>query len=171
MYCNVSKYYPCWSFIISLFKQIIICGFRYSELFSRGSVQDVLRDKSLKKQLNWDRRLGFAIDSCIGMVYLHHLNIIHRDMKCGNLFVDRNWRVAVGDFGLSVTTREFHGSGPIGTVGYIAPELIQGNEASFASDVFSYGMTLWEIFTAEILHDHLPEDEFSINASIVSGER
>jgi serine/threonine protein kinase len=134
-------------------------------------VQDVLRDRSLKNSLTWDRRLSFALDSCIGMVYLHHLNIIHRDMKSGNLFVDRNWRVAVGDFGLSVTTREFHGSGPIGTVGYIAPELIQGNEANFASDVFSYGMTLWEIFTGEILIDHLPRDEFSINSCILGGER
>lgn len=119
----------------------MIFFFENRELFSRGSLQNVLTQARIKSELTWERRLRMAIDACLGIIYLHHLNIIHRDIKSGNLLVDTNWRVAVADFGLSIIgERE---SGTAGTTGYMAPELINGSEATQATDVFSFGMVLW----------------------------
>ena len=140
-----------------------------SELYSRGSLQNVLVQDRIKPQLSWERRLGFAIDACLGINYLHQLSIIHRDLKSGNLLVDTNWRVAVADFGLSVINER--GGQAAGTTGYIAPELITGGEASYASDVYSFGVVLWEIFTGEILHDHISGDKLVIESSVVAGQR
>lgn len=113
----------------------------YSEIFSLGSLQNVLTQVKTRDMLTWERRLGLAVDACLGMTYLHQLGIIHRDLKSGNLLVDMNWRLAVGDFGLSIMDSKETGS--VGTIGYIAPELIRGFEATPAVDVFSYGIVLW----------------------------
>ena len=122
-----------------------------------------------RNELTWERRIGFALDACLGILYLHQLNIIHRDLKSGNLLVDINWRLAVGDFGLSIIGNSERGKA--GTLGYVAPELISGADASFASDVYSYGMVLWEIFTGEILSDHISGDRLVVESSVVEGER
>ena len=85
------------------------------------------------------------------MIYLHHLNIVHRDLKTANLLVDENWRVAVADFGLSEVVTITHDcninpNNVVGTFGYMAPEVILGNPATFASDVYSFAVILWFVF-------------------------
>ncbi|XP_020585615.1 LIM domain kinase 1 isoform X2 [Phalaenopsis equestris] len=123
-----------------------------TEYLPRGSLFKTLHKN--KHALDLRRRLQMALDVVKGMNYLHRRNppIIHRDLKSSNLLVDKAWRVKVGDFGLSslkistvVTTKN-----GIGTPQWMAPEVLRGEYSSEKSDVFSFGVILWELMTESI---------------------
>ena len=85
------------------------------------------------------------------MKYLYAHGIEHRDLKSGNVLLTAHQdRAKVADFGLSrreelsAITRTK--AGPVGTAAYMAPELLEDNIFSEASDVYSYGILLWEIW-------------------------
>lgn len=76
--------------------------------------------------------------------------IVHRDLKTHNLLVDENWNVKIADFGLArLTTEQLITSGTLkklrGTYSYTAPEIFNGQTFTTKSDVFSFGVILWEI--------------------------
>ncbi|XP_071687030.1 uncharacterized protein [Rutidosis leptorrhynchoides] len=120
-----------------------------TELLPRGSLFNVLHNNS--HSLDIKRRLRMAADVARGMNYLHHRNppIVHRDLKSSNLLVDKNWSVKVGDFGLSklkhatfLTARSGRG-----TPQWMAPEVLRNEPSNEKSDVFSFGIILWELVT------------------------
>ncbi len=78
----------------------------------------------------------------------HRAGIIHRDLKPDNILLDGDGRVIVGDFGLAkrATDRPITETGAIlGTLEYMAPELLRGDQASFASDVWAFGVLFHEL--------------------------
>lgn len=96
------------------------------------------------------------MDAAFGMEYLHSKNIVHFDLKCDNLLVnmrDSQRPVCkVGDFGLSRIKRNTLVTGGVkGTLPWMAPELLMGNTTRVSEkvDVFSFGITMWEILTGE----------------------
>ncbi|KAI3689569.1 hypothetical protein L2E82_47530 [Cichorium intybus] len=120
-----------------------------TELLPRGSLFNVLHNSG--HSLDIKRRLRMAADVARGMNYLHHRNppIVHRDLKSSNLLVDKNWSVKVGDFGLSklkhatfLTARSGRG-----TPQWMAPEVLRNEPSNEKSDVFSFGIILWELVT------------------------
>ncbi|XP_012574462.1 uncharacterized protein [Cicer arietinum] len=128
-----------------------------TELLPRGSLFKTLHKNN--KKLDIRRRLKMALDVARGMNYLHHRNppIVHRDLKSSNLLVDKNWTVKVGDFGLSrlkdatlLTTKSGRG-----TPQWMAPEVLRNEPSNEKSDVFSYGVVLWEIMTQSIPWENL----------------
>ncbi|XP_076921750.1 uncharacterized protein LOC143583293 [Bidens hawaiensis] len=128
-----------------------------TEFLIRGSLFQILQQKSAR--LDWRRRLQMAIDIARGMNYLHQYNppIVHRDLKSSNLLVDKNWTVKVGDFGLSRIKHQTYlktKSGK-GTPQWMAPEIIRNEQADEKSDVYSYGVVLWEIVTRKMPWDDL----------------
>ncbi|KAI3782908.1 hypothetical protein L2E82_12966 [Cichorium intybus] len=125
-----------------------------TEFMANGSLRNVL----IKKDRSLDRRkkLIIAMDAAFGMEYLHSKNIVHFDLKCDNLLV--NMRdpqrpvCKVGDFGLSRIKRNTLVSGGVrGTLPWMAPELLNGSTTRVSEkvDVFSFGITMWEILTGE----------------------
>ncbi|KAL8262013.1 hypothetical protein R6Q59_026062 [Mikania micrantha] len=125
-----------------------------TEFMTHGSLRNVL----IKKDRSLDRRkkLIIAMDAAFGMEYLHLKNIVHFDLKCDNLLV--NMRdpqrpiCKVGDFGLSRIKRNTLVSGGVrGTLPWMAPELLNGSTTKVSEkvDVFSFGITMWEILTGE----------------------
>jgi serine/threonine protein kinase len=70
------------------------------ELMNSGSLQDYIYNKPCPE--GWLKREEIALDICSGMSYLHRLNVIHRDLKPGNVVLDDFLRAKITDFGLSV---------------------------------------------------------------------
>lgn len=70
------------------------------ELMNSGSLQDHIYTKPCPE--GWLSRVEIALDICTGMSYLHRLNVIHRDLKPGNVVLDALQRAKITDFGLSI---------------------------------------------------------------------
>ena len=83
-----------------------------------------------------------------GVQYLHNNQIIHRDLKLGNLFLNESLQVKIGDFGLA-TKIEFDGERKktlCGTPNYIAPEILEKKGHSFEVDIWSIGCIMYTLF-------------------------
>lgn len=105
--------------------------------------------------------LRLLIDTAAGLAHLHSRTprIAHRDVKSMNLLLDTNFVVRVSDFGLS---REFsltHPMSRVGTVQYVAPEVLLGHAYSHKCDVWSYGIVCWELLTALVPFNGLSSEE------------
>uniref|UniRef100_A0ACD5ZEN3 Uncharacterized protein n=1 Tax=Avena sativa TaxID=4498 RepID=A0ACD5ZEN3_AVESA len=123
-----------------------------TEFLPRGSLFRLLQKNTGK--LDPRRRVNMAIDIARGMNYLHSSipTVVHRDLKSPNLLVDKNWTVKVADFGLSrlkletfLTTKTGKG-----TPQWMAPEVLRSEPSNEKSDVFSYGVVLWELVTQKV---------------------
>mmetsp|Transcript_130460 Transcript_130460/g.194217 ORF Transcript_130460/g.194217 Transcript_130460/m.194217 type:complete len:419 (-) Transcript_130460:139-1395(-) len=130
----------------------------------RGTVSDLLRlwyddlktpAKAMKIPTALERLQAIALGVAKGMEYLHQNNIVFRDLKPHNVGFDREGNVRLFDFGLArevladSTTTDVSIPGVAGSFRYMAPEVSVGRGAVFGSDVFSYGMLLWQILTLE----------------------
>eukprot|EP01104_Vermistella_antarctica_P008706 TRINITY_DN2200_c0_g2_i1.p1 TRINITY_DN2200_c0_g2~~TRINITY_DN2200_c0_g2_i1.p1 ORF type:complete len:1289 (+),score=287.03 TRINITY_DN2200_c0_g2_i1:261-4127(+) len=88
------------------------------------------------------------IDVAAGMWHLHKEDVIHRDLACRNILVDSDWRLRVGDFGLSrLKSKDYSDQPNVGPLRWMAPEAIESADYSDQSDSFSFGVVMWEIFT------------------------
>ncbi|WOG85885.1 hypothetical protein DCAR_0105078 [Daucus carota subsp. sativus] len=123
-----------------------------TEYLPRGSLFKALHKNN--QSLDIKRRLRMALDVARGMNYLHHRNppIVHRDLKTSNLLVDKNWNVKVGDFGLSKLKHAtfLTAKSGRGTPQWMAPEVLRNERSNEKSDVFSFGVILWELMTQSI---------------------
>ncbi|MCD7447593.1 hypothetical protein HAX54_032211 [Datura stramonium] len=123
-----------------------------TEYLPRGSLFKALHRNN--QPLDMKRRLRMALDVARGMSYLHRRNpsIVHRDLKSSNLLVDKSWTVKVGDFGLSTLKHAtfLTENSEQGTPQWMAPEVLRNEPSTEKSDVFSFGVILWELMTESI---------------------
>ncbi|KAL6574944.1 copper transport protein ctr1 [Orobanche minor] len=124
-----------------------------TEYLSRGSLYRLLHKPGAKEALDERRRLSMAYDVAKGMNYLHKCNppIVHRDLKSPNLLVDRKYTVKVCDFGLSrLKANTFLSSkSAAGTPEWMAPEVLRDEPSNEKSDLYSFGVILWELATLQ----------------------
>jgi serine/threonine protein kinase/tetratricopeptide (TPR) repeat protein len=118
----------------------------------------VVEGQSLKeviagKDLSIDRILEIAIQICEGLQAAHDKGIIHRDIKPSNILIDNQGRIRIIDFGLAQVkdSENLTKTGStLGTIGYMSPEQVQGNEVDFRSDLFSLGIVIYEMITGRL---------------------
>ncbi|KAL8465578.1 hypothetical protein ACS0TY_034893 [Phlomoides rotata] len=104
-----------------------------------------------KSLMSWEGRKRVLADIAEGLNYLHHgwdQVVVHRDIKSSNVLLDNDMRGRVGDFGLAKLYT--HGQVPsttrvVGTLGYLAPEVVTLASPTAASDVYSFGVVILEV--------------------------
>lgn len=137
------------------------------ELMDHGSLFDILHNETM--HLDGDLVLKILRDISQGLRFLHAAKpqVVHGDLKAQNILVDSKFRAKVADFGLSakVTTwglSKKKGIGSSGTPFWMAPELLRGESTNTsASDVYSFGIVLYELYSRRIPYDEelSPDDD------------
>ncbi len=103
--------------------------------------------------LDVDRAVDYAIQIGKAMAYAHGQGVIHRDLRPSNVLVSESGTLKVADFGTSrFLELAARGTTVIGSPPYMAPEQFQG-EAVFASDLYSFGVTMYQMLTGELPYD------------------
>ncbi|WP_327731139.1 serine/threonine protein kinase [Streptomyces sp. NBC_00487] len=148
------------------------------ELVDGPSLDDVLRDRGLLDPRE-AAAIGAKVMDALGAA--HRVGVLHRDVKPGNILLDRSGRVVLTDFGIATMEDPGDGSAThltrsgelVGSLDYLAPERAQGNDPGPASDIWALGATLyaavegaspfrrtstWSTLTA-IVVDPLPEPQ------------
>ncbi|CAI2362317.1 unnamed protein product [Moneuplotes crassus] len=131
-----------------------------TEYVSKGSLFHILHKKNLL--MSEMKAFTIAKQIAIALNYLHSQNILHCDLKSQNILIKEDWSVKICDFGLSKIrgiSPEEDKKGRVGTPHWMAPEILRGNKYEAASDVYSYGVILWELITRQIpfLHRSLAQ--------------
>lgn len=101
------------------------------------------------KRLTDEEVLDYALQTLGIMVYLKNNNVIHRDIKPENIIVDSLGRLHLCDFGLATVVKNNTFSSTnsriVGTIDYMAPETINFKEYGFGTDMWAYGVLLYEL--------------------------
>jgi serine/threonine protein kinase len=124
---------------------------------------ETLRDRLSGAPISQRKTIDYAMQVARGLAAAHEKGIVHRDIKPDNLFITKDDRVKILDFGLAKLVESVHGDGRqtdvptrkvhtdpgtvLGTVGYMSPEQVRGAPADIRSDIFSFGAVLYEMFT------------------------
>lgn len=115
------------------------------ELCPNQTLNEFMRRRP-NKRLSESEAMFYAYDLIVALKYLHRRRVLHRDLKLGNLFLDADARIKVGDFGLAAQL-EHDGDRKrtiCGTPNYIAPEILEGKHGhSYEVDVWSLGVILY----------------------------
>lgn len=134
-------------------------------------VTELLEGQSLRERMGGGalparKAADIAFQIALGLAAAHEKGLIHRDLKPENLFISKDQRVRILDFGLAKQREmpSFPGSNPseestrallsqpgvvVGTIGYMSPEQIRGDAVDARSDLFALGLILWEMLCGE----------------------
>jgi len=123
---------------------------------------ETLRPRLERGALPTRKALDYAIQIARGLAAAHDRGIVHRDLKPENLFLTRDGRVKILDFGLAklrptqeaaesrTTQTAITDAGTVvGTVGYMSPEQVRGQAVDHRSDLFSFGSVLYEMLAGQ----------------------
>ena len=149
------------------------------KVYNRGTIEgrpyianEFIKGTNLKEMLDHNGSLSVeqAVNCMIqltsALFYAHQHGIIHRDIKPQNIYIMPDDTIKLGDFGISQAQGIDDGltkaSEIVGSVHYLAPEISQGKPASIQSDIYSAGVTFYELLTA-----HVPFDKDSaVNVAV-----
>jgi serine/threonine protein kinase len=131
--------------------------FIVSELLEGSTLRECLATGALRER----KAVDYAIQIAHGLAAAHERGIVHRDLKPDNIFVTNDGRVKILDFGLAKLTEST--SAPtdadatlqaatqagvvLGTIGYMSPEQVRGKTSDARSDIFSFGVVLYEMLS------------------------
>lgn len=96
-----------------------------------------------------DNRFPIGLDIARGLAYIHRNNLVHRDFCPKNILLDKGKTPKIIDFGLALPAdiKQRWRFDRSGTASYMAPEQVRGREVDFRSDIYGFGMTLYEVLS------------------------
>ena len=112
--------------------------------YKLGSLRDYLTKNFYN--IKWSEKLQILRIVVLGLNHLHYQKIIHRDLHSGNILYENDWDVVISDLGISKSSMDDDGE-IYGVISYMAPEILQGKRYTMASDIYSFGMIMWELIT------------------------
>ncbi|KAK7261767.1 hypothetical protein RIF29_28086 [Crotalaria pallida] len=129
------------------------------EYAQKGSLRSHLHDPQNKghSSLSWIMRVQIALDAARGIEYIHEhtkTHYIHRDIKTSNILLDASFKAKISDFGLAkllskTNEGETTPTKVVSTYGYLAPEYLSNGLATTKSDVYAFGVVLFEIISGK----------------------
>nr|GFA31261.1 serine-threonine/tyrosine-protein kinase catalytic domain-containing protein [Tanacetum cinerariifolium] len=144
------------------------------EYMPRGTLEDHLHKRL--SSLTWVGRLKICVGAARGLDYLHtgsgiEHGVIHRDFKSSNILLDNSWEAKILDFGLSkVSPRNqpsYVNTLVKGTFGYLDPNYFQTGRLTRKSDVYAFGVVLFEILCGKrVVDSTLDEDRMGVDCNI-----
>lgn len=142
------------------------------EYLPGGTLKSKIKQlQSSGKEFSLSQIVDYGIQIAEGLAHAHRHGIVHRDIKTDNVMITEEGKVKITDFGLAKlkgTAQLTKTGSTVGTAAYMSPEQIRGEEADHRSDIFSFGIVLYELTTG-----HLPfrgEHEAALSYSIVNEE-
>lgn len=132
------------------------------EYLAGGALKSFLI-KNRRQKLAFKAVVQIALDISRGLNYLHSKNIVHRDVKTENLLMDKLGTVKIADFGVAriEASNPKDMTGGTGTLGYMAPEVLNGKPYNRKCDVYSFGICLWEIYCCDMPYPDLSFEEMT----------
>ncbi len=130
-----------------------------------------LRQKISSAPLGIDAAISYAVQIGDALHEAHAHGIVHRDIKCENIMINSKNMIKVMDFGLAKlkgSLKLTRTSSTVGTIAYMAPEQIQNGEVDARSDIFSFGVVLFEMLSGRM--PFRGEHEAALMYSIVNEE-
>ncbi|KAG8037910.1 hypothetical protein GUJ93_ZPchr0025g2910 [Zizania palustris] len=123
--------------------------------------------KHMDSKLPYKEVVRFALAMARGLSRLHSRNIVHRDVKTENMLLDGELNLKIADFGVArleqQDPREM--TGTTGTLGYMAPEVLNGKPYNRSCDVYSFGICLWEMYCCDMPYADLAFTDASSRSS------
>ncbi|CAH1434835.1 unnamed protein product [Lactuca virosa] len=117
--------------------------------------------KNRRRKLAFKVVMQLALDLARGLNYLHTKKIVHRDVKTENMLLDKTRTLKIADFGVArvEASNPNDMTGETGTLGYMAPEVLNGSAYNRKCDVYSFGICLWEIYCCDMPYPDLSFSE------------
>jgi len=132
---------------------------------------ETLKRKVASGQLSVDSVIDIAIQIAQGLVKAHEHGIVHRDIKPGNIMITKDGMVKILDFGLAKLAGQVgltKTGTTVGTIAYMSPEQARGEDVDHRSDIWSFGVMLYEMITGQLPFNG--EYEQAVLYSIISEE-
>ncbi|CAM0876184.1 unnamed protein product [Alopecurus aequalis] len=122
--------------------------------YQHGGTLKTLLFQHRDKKLPYKKVIQLALDMARGLSYLHSKKIVHRDVKAENMLLDRKKNVKIADFGVARVEAQddCNMTGQTGTLGYMAPEVLEGRPYDHKCDVYSFGVVLWELYCCALAY-------------------
>ncbi|KAB1218133.1 Serine/threonine-protein kinase HT1 [Morella rubra] len=113
--------------------------------------------RNRRKKLAFKDVIQLALDLSRGLSYLHSKKIVHRDVKTENMLLNAQRTLKIADFGVARVEAQnpMDMTGETGTLGYMAPEVLDGKPYNRRCDVYSFGICLWEIYCCDMPYPDL----------------
>ena len=139
------------------------------EYCERGDLSSFLKEyKQKNKYLSENIIWKFFIQISLGLAYIHHHKILHRDLKTLNIFLTKNLDVKIGDLGVAkILQNTLHAYTFIGTPFYLSPEICEEKPYNEKSDVWALGCILYELCTFK--HPYNAKNQPALFLKIISG--